>query len=312
VLVARFDPQPACWICGHTALEAVHELVFELSEYHIQDPALAAYTGTRLSLCRCSRCGFAQPEALPSLPRYFDRMYDQRWSDEWVTAEFEAECKDRIFASVLDSLAARLDPSRRRLLDVGSHAGRFIFAAQQAGWDAEGLELNPKTAAHAALRTGARIHRLNVHDLQVGRGSYDAVTFTDVLEHIPQPLSVLSRAAELLSIGGWIAVKVPSGPSQLLKERWRGRLRPRYRPTIADNLVHVSHFSATSLRHALERAGFSSIAIEVGLPELPATPGIRGRMSRGSRRIVHGVAGLLPAAVFTPLALNLQAYARRA
>ena len=151
-----------------------------------------------------------------------------------------------------------------------------------------------------------------MHDADVERGSFDAVTLTDVLEHIPKPLTVLSRAADLLAPGGWIAVKVPCGPSQLLKERWRGRLRPGYRPTVADNLVHVSHFSAPSLRLALERAGFSSIAIEPGAPELPQGAGLRGSLSRASRRAVHFAARVVPAAVHTPLALNLQAYARRA
>jgi SAM-dependent methyltransferase len=294
------------------ALTCVHDLIFDLAEYRVQDPELAAYTGSRLALCRCDRCGFAQPEALPSLPKYFDRMYDQRWSDDWVAREFDADYKDAIFDGILDSLARSLDGSRRRLLDVGAHAGRFVALARDAGWSAEGLELNPKTAAYAARRTGATIRSVNVHDADLRHGAYDAVTITDVLEHIPRPLDVLARAATLLAPDGWIAVKVPCGPSQLVKETWRGRLRSRYRPTVADNLVHVSHFSVGSLRLALERTGFSSITIEPAAPELPSDTGARGVLARVSRRAVHVAACAIPGAVHTPLALNLQAYARRA
>jgi SAM-dependent methyltransferase len=308
---AGFEAQRACWICDGTELSRVATLIFDLSEYRAQDPGLAEYTGRTLALCRCARCGFAQPEALPSLPRYFDRMYDQRWSDAWVAGEFEARYKDDIFLGILAGLSHRLERSRRRLLDVGAHAGRFIAIARRAGWAAEGVELNPKTAAYAAERTGARIRQLNVHDAEADRASYDAITITDVLEHIPHPLPVLSRAAALLAPGGWIAVKVPCGPSQLFKETWRGRLRRGYRPTVADNLVHVSHFSAASLRLALERTGFSSIAIEPGAPELPEGAGLRGFLVRGPRRALHFAARLVPAGVHTPLALNLQAYARR-
>jgi SAM-dependent methyltransferase len=309
---ATFEPQHACWICGSTDLDAVHELIFELSEYRRQDPELAAYSGSRLLLRRCQHCGFAQPEALPALPRYFDRMYDQRWSAEWVAREFDAGYKDYIFDGILDALSHRLDGTRRRLLDVGAHAGRFIARARRGGWLAEGLELNPRTAAYAAERTGASVRQLNVHDAAIARDAYDAVTITDVLEHIPQPRPVLSRVAALLSPGGWIAVKVPCGPSQLFKETWRGRLQRNYRPTVADNLVHVSHFSARSLRLALERSGFSSITIEPGAPELPQGGAWRGSASRVSRRALHLAARVVPAAVHTPLALNLQAYARRA
>src|SRR5207248_1094752 len=101
----------------------------------------------------------------------------------------------------------------------------------------EGLELNPKTAAYAARASGAVVHQGNVHSFTANR-CYDAVTLTDVLEHVPRPLDVLVRVRELLCGGGWIAVKVPNGQAQRIKEQLRARLRPSYRPTLADNLVH--------------------------------------------------------------------------
>ena len=101
--------------------------------------------------------------------------------------------------------------------------------ARERGWQAEGLELNPQTAAYAAERTGARIRTLNVHQVD-GSEAFDAVTITDVLEHVPHPMRVLERVSSLLTAGGWIAVKVPAGPAQLRKETWRGRLRPLVSP----------------------------------------------------------------------------------
>jgi SAM-dependent methyltransferase len=186
-----------------------------------------------------------------------------------------------------------------------------VSLARNAGWSAEGLELNPQTAAYAARRTGAVIRSLNVHDVDLGTAGYDAITVTDVLEHIPDPLRVLARVAALLAPGGWIAVKVPCGPSQLLKEEWRGRLVRGYRPTLADNLVHVSHFSPAALRSALERAGFTEITIEPGAPELPAAGGLRGAGSRLVRRALYAAACAVPGGVHLPVTLNLQAYARR-
>lgn len=308
---SAFESVPSCWVCGGTDLRPVHELIFELSAYTSQDPDLAAYSGRRLALCRCRRCRFAQPAALPSLSRYFDRMYDQRWSRDWIAAEFEAAYKDYIFDDILRTLERHLGSTRRRLLDVGAHAGRFVSLARARGWDAEGLELNPQTAAFAAERTGVPIRQMNVHEVDDSQAAYDAITVTDVLEHIPDPVRVLSRIVSLLAPGGWVAVKVPCGPSQLTKETWRGRLLPGYRPTVADNLVHVSHFSPTSLRHALERAGFRDIDIAPGAPELPGNGGVRGQLSRASRLSLHHLARLLPSGVNMPITFNLQAYGRR-
>lgn len=301
---AAFLAVGACWICGGRTFSGVHAATFDLSEYVRQDPELAAYSGTRVIIQRCTACGFAQPAALPALPRFFDRMYDQRWADDWIAHEHEAAYKDLIFADVLRGLARR-SPLHGRLLDVGAHAGRFLRLARARGWDGEGLELNPKTAAFAARASAAVVHQGNVHTFSPDRG-YDAVTLIDVLEHVPCPLDVLSRVRAFLSSGGWVAIKVPNGPAQRLKETVRARLRPGYRATIADNLVHVNHFSAASLAHALERAGFHDVTVVAAAPELPERSA-----SSWPRLAAFRLARALPLGIVSPLAFNLQAYGRR-
>lgn len=307
---AMFAPIATCWICGGERLAPVHELRFELDIYRTQDPELATYSGQRLALQRCEACGFAQPEALPSLPRFFDRLYDQRWSADWMAGEFHTPAKDLIFSEILRSLGRRLPANRRRLLDVGAHAGRFLRIAREAGWRPEGLELNPQTAAYAAENAGAAVHHGNVDTLDPGSRRFDAIAVTDVLEHVPDPLAVLKRVHALLDDGGWVAIKVPNGPAQRVKEHLRARLRPRYRATLADNLVHVNHFSPGSLRLALRIAGFADTAIAVGAPELPAGGGLALASTRAARRVLYRAARLTGGAS-SPLAFNLQAYARR-
>jgi 2-polyprenyl-3-methyl-5-hydroxy-6-metoxy-1,4-benzoquinol methylase len=309
---SKFACLKACWICGSEGLRKVHQGIYEFSPYLEQDPELAAYTGQTFWLKRCLICGFAQPDALPTLPRYFDRMYDQQWSAEWIEHEFEASYKDLIFRDVLRSLGRRLAPERRRLLDVGAHVGRFIHLAQLSGWAAEGIELNPRTAAFAARKTGLPVHRLNAHALATRGRRYSAVTMLDVLEHIPDPVRLLGNIRELLEDDGWITVKVPCGPNQLLKETIRARLSKGYRVSVADNLVHINHFSTASLREALRRAGFGEISITVGAPELNTSErSMRARLSNAFRLGVFGAGRYLPGGLRTPLALNLQAYARK-
>lgn len=302
----RFAPLDLCWVCGGDELARVHQGIFDFTQYREQDPELAAYTGARFWLNRCRSCGFAQPDALPTLANYFDRMYDQRWAEDWIEQEFASEAKDYIFKLVLGELSRRVDSDRRSLLDVGAHVGRLIYLAHRSGWRAEGIELNPRTSAFAARKTGLPVHRINAHGLAAEAKRYAAVTLLDVLEHIPDPVTLLTGLRELLEAAGWIAVKVPCGPAQLLKERIRSRVRGGRRVSVADNLVHINHFSVSSLRLALERAGYRSIKITVGAPELVA--------SSSATRLRLGVYHLgrwVPGALHSPLALNLQAYAQK-
>ncbi|HEY3886770.1 MAG TPA: class I SAM-dependent methyltransferase [Vicinamibacterales bacterium] len=310
-MTGAFAAVPSCWICGRSDLTPLHDAPFDLHEYRSQDPELAEYTGESVAIVRCRACGFAQPSAIPSLPRYFDRMYDQRWSEEWVEREHHAAYKDRIFDGVLRDLERRLPGGGRRLLDVGAHAGRFIARARARGWQANGLELNPRTAGFAAAASGGVVHQANLFTYAAAGDTYDAVTLTDVLEHIPEPRAALRRVHALLAPGGWVAIKVPSGPAQRVKERTRAALRRGYHISIAGNLVHVNHFSPKSLRQALEREGFSEVRVGVAAPELPPIHSARSRIDRALRLAAFASVRLLPGGVHTPLAFNLQAYGRR-
>jgi hypothetical protein len=307
-----FEAVTACWVCDGRELVPYHALRFELDAFLSgdQDRELAGYTGQRLDLVRCARCGFGQPAALPTLDRYFDRIYDQRWDETWVVNEFEADCKDFIFHAILRELGRRVQSGGRRLLDVGAHAGRFLHLARAAGWDAEGIELNPRTAAYAAARTGATVHRINAESLADSGRNYDAIVLTDVLEHIPRPVPLLTTLASLTAVGGVVAVKVPCGRSQVVKERVLSSISS-HRVSLADNLVHVNHFSPRSLRLALERAGFSP-TVRTAAPELRSTRplALRALASNAVRLTTYGLARL-PGAVHTPLALNLQAFGVR-
>jgi SAM-dependent methyltransferase len=274
------------------------------------DAVLRDYVGYEFDLNQCGDCGFIQPAVVPARAEYFDALYDQKWSEEWMAADFDCTYKDYIFTGILQDLAKLLPPDRRKLLDVGCHVGRMVYLAARCGWKADGVELNPRTAAFAAARTGLTIHRQNAKALAASGSRYDAVLLTDVLEHIPNPVPLLVEMRQLLDCGGVVSVKVPCGASQLLKQSIRHSFDRSEDVGIGTNYVHINHFGPRSLKLALEKAGFTDVTIGIGAPELVPGENLRRTFDRAFRKFVFHAGRLLPLGVRTPLALNLQAYAR--
>ena len=121
---------------------------------------------------------------------------------------------------------------------------------------------------------------------------------------------MLRACATFLCPGGWLAIKVPNGPAQRVKETLRARLRPSYRATLADNLVHVNHFSAGVAGAGADRRRLSATSTVVAAaPELPGTAAAPaagwGRLAAYPRRARAARRRA------SPLAFNLQAYGRR-
>ena len=80
---------------------------------------------------------------------------------------------------------------------------------------------------------------------------------------------------------------------------------------MADNLVHVSHFSPRALELALHRAGFVDVTVRPGAPELYEGGGGTRRIDHLVRLGLYTAARALPRGVQWPVTLNLQAYGRR-
>ena len=213
-----FVDVPGCWICDSTSRTPVHDAIFDLSAYATQDPDLAAYSGTSVSIVRCDKCGFAQPDRMPALARYFDRMYRPALVGSVDRRRASRGVQDVIFADILDALARRLF----RLAGGCSMSAPTPAVFSRSPGARVGLPMAWSSIPgprRLPARPAAGPYIRATCTRSIRPMAYDAITLTDVLEHVPEPRSVLRKAARLLSDGGWIAIKVPNGPAQRIKER---------------------------------------------------------------------------------------------
>lgn len=149
----------------------------------------------------------------------------------------------------------------RRLLDVGCAHGFFGRTAIDAGWTVTGVEPNEGMADFAREVSGLDVLHGTLDRVDLGERRFDAASFTDVLEYIPDPLGAVRTVAEHLVPGGIVFLKVPNARSFVLRQRVRvvpGGGEP-FSPS-----QRVVHYTDESLPRLLRDAGLE--VVETGAP----------------------------------------------
>ena len=150
----------------------------------------------------------------------------------------------------------RFIPERARVLDVGCAAGYFLRVMRDRGHDAYGIEVSEAIASEAVERVGeGRIHVGTLGSVPEARQgfaheSFDLVTLWDVLEHIPDPQSLLRQARSMLKPDGCLIVE-----TQNVDSRFATMLGPRWHHY--KHQEHIYHFNPATARRLLEQSGFA-------------------------------------------------------
>lgn len=146
-------------------------------------------------------------------------------------------------------------PAGSTVLDVGCGTGSVsIQIARNCSADVIGLEPD---GARAQLARGRGLNVLTEElspDVIRRLGAFDVVVFADVLEHLPDPLSMLSLAMTALKPGGRIVASIPNVAHWSVRiDLMRGRFD--YRECGIMDATHLRWFTESAARNLFERAG---------------------------------------------------------
>ena len=243
---------PVCRSDKASELDEVEDtLVPELNRHlpAIERP-LAPIRNRRVT---CNTCGlvYLSPRLSAASLREVYRLwygyaYRAIFQDDRHRSDREREFRDH-HLRVLEQECA----SPGRLLDIGCGSGLFLSLAQQKGWQAVGIELDGDTAAWASSKYGVEVRTGTLNSCLEANERFDAVTMFDYLEHTDRPAQDLAEVARHVKPGGLLLIRVPN------QAGWQSRLMGRRWLGVISN--HLTYFSATSLKPALEANGFTDI-----------------------------------------------------
>ena len=228
----------ACAICGSHGLQP--------------DRATDYITDTPFTVRRCTKCGFGRTEPLPpSMDAFYPAGYRQYSGLTLAMLRL-------LYAWRVKGWSRRLGRPGRAL-EIGCGDGWMLAALRDRGWSVLGNERSLAGARSAAAINHVSTFVGSVDALRPAT-RFDLVILFQVLEHLAEPLSTLRHGAALLEPGGTMVVAVPnfaSWQSRAFGPSWFHLDVPR----------HVSHFSPTALRLAVEQMGLRVVRTGFASPE---------------------------------------------
>lgn len=237
VLSAAPSREIPCYLCGRDD----PELKFEDAPYRV---------------VRCPGCGLVY--VLPRLsPEQLEKMYQTAYwsSDHAKDFGYTDYLKDQDL--YLNTYRMRREvitgrhPTPGKILDVGSAAGFFLSTMNELDWECHGVELSRSMVETSKERFGLEhVFAGTLDAAPYAPGTFDVITFWDVIEHLEDPAAILSRAGELLKDDGFLVIETQNVESRFA--RVMGKKWQHYK-----HAEHLYHFSPKTVAMLLERAGFT-------------------------------------------------------
>jgi 2-polyprenyl-3-methyl-5-hydroxy-6-metoxy-1,4-benzoquinol methylase len=198
--------------------------------------------GNRYYHCRCGFEFIWPRPASAELEAMYQRDGEEYWShDDMIEFAF-SNTKSTREIGFLQRFA-----SGGSLLDIGCSTGSFVKAAMEAGFAASGVDISGESVK-IGRRFGLPLSVCDIFHASPGEQQFDIVTMWATLEHLPDPVTAVHRAGELLKQNGLLIVSVPN-----LHSLTHRTLRSWYR-YVCDE--HLNYFAPRVLRTMMAKMGF--------------------------------------------------------
>jgi SAM-dependent methyltransferase len=277
-----------CPICGGSARRQLyHETV--TAEPHAATTRVDDPEGEHYRINRCLGCGLV----------YSSPIFDEAGVAALYTHSPHTNVRPGEEDNVRDTfrgyyrLARPHLGGRKRILDIGCDMGLLLRMAAGDGFEElHGVEPNPMAAAVARAVPRSRIVETFYESTEYPEDHFDLVTLIHVVDHLVEPIRLLTRVRRNLRPGGVVLAVVHNAGSLLA--RVLGERFPPY------NLYHHYFFTKRTLGLLFTRAGlepvwvgstFNRYSLDFLVDKVPLVPGAVRRTARAALARI-GLGGL--------------------
>lgn len=236
-----------CVICGHK-----QKLLFHYLKYRYY---------------RCSYCMLVSTYPIPSAKTILNHYKTGFKKGNYKFLRKYSQSYKSVYRQFVKIIKLRLSERNdtlldKKILDIGCFTGDFLELVKAEGANVYGLELQKEAVAIANKKLPGRVLLADVMTHKFPQKNYDIITLQGLLEHVPDPLTLLNRCSKLLKQGGIIMIQTPNSSSHLA--HILGKYWPPYTP-----IEHMHLFGRKSMGIALKKSGFNKITYKVHWKILP-------------------------------------------
>lgn len=241
----------------HLVIYRNDEEVFDLIDYYLKHEDERA---------RIAAAGAAEVYEKHTYERRIQEILDTVERTPIVVGGFQGESRFKsggYYRNTRPEVAQHVPRSTRRLLDVGCGGGDFGYALKQRGLnEVHGIELVERACNDARkVLDSALLGNIEEMDLPYEDGYFDCITFSDVLEHLRDPVSALKKAARVLASDGTMVMSIPNVRfhqvlTMLLDGRWK------YEDAGILDRTHLRFFTATDMYAMVKEADLEPLCIQ--------------------------------------------------
>lgn len=187
-------------------------------------------------------------------------FYNGEWTgiyneNKFIGASESTEVDNRINQGNIDLLRRHLPAaagSKPRLLEIGIGSGYFLRAAEDAGFEVHGIDVDTSNIERARPRFGDRVQNRDLYDAGYAADGFDVVYMRDVFEHVPNAGPMLQEINRISRPGALLYIEVPN--IEGLIYRTVGA-----RHVCVFGFAHLNYWSPASLATALGCAGYEVV-----------------------------------------------------
>lgn len=198
-------------------------------------------------LVKCKKCSFIFSKKVPSKTE-LDKVYSNyNREHNNITLLSQEKIKNRAMQLI------NYKPLKT-VLDLGCGNGHFLSCFKDLGIKTYGTEYDEHSASNAQKKGAQILNGGLMPEIPSDINSFDAIVFTEVIEHINNPLTILNHFKKILSPGGLLFITTPNFNSierYILKDLWGMICYPE----------HISYYTADTLDYALTKVGFKKISL---------------------------------------------------